>query len=69
MVVTATYCAINLSNVLDKFIGILGALFCGPLTLIIPSLCHLKHAQTNKEKVNDIIVIVIALAITTICLL
>jgi len=66
---TAAYFSINLAEVLDRFLGYLGALLCGPLALIIPSLCHLNYAQTNKEKIQDIVVIVTAIAFTAVCVL
>lgn len=40
--VSAAYLGIELHDKLDKFIGLLGALFCAPLALMTPTLCHLK---------------------------
>jgi amino acid permease len=69
MVITAAYLSIELSKVLDKFVGLIGALFCAPLGMIMPTLCHLKLvAVTKEEKVNDIIIIGISLFVMVLCI-
>lgn len=45
----ATYSAIELSAYLDKFIGLLGALLCAPLALIIPTICHFKLVARTRS--------------------
>ena len=66
----SAYLSIEVTSVLDKFIGIIGAVCCAPLAFLIPSLCHLKLvAKTNKEKVNDIIIIAVSIATMIFCIL
>ena len=48
MVISAAYFGIELSNVLDKFVGLIGALFCAPLGMILPTLCHLKMIAATR---------------------
>ena len=46
------YIGIELSNVIDKFLGFVGAVCCAPLAMIFPSVCHLKLlAKNNSEKI------------------
>lgn len=40
--VVICYFAIELADVLDTFLGLLGAVLCAPLALMIPTFCHLK---------------------------
>ena len=62
------YMAIELQNVLDLFIGLFGAICCGPVAMIIPTLCHLKLlAKTNREKIEDIIIVAIGSAVMVFC--
>ena len=69
MVITAAYLGIELSKVLDLFVGLIGALFCAPLGMIIPTLCHLKMiARTNEEKINDIAIITVSMVIMILCI-
>ena len=69
MVISAAYLGIELSNVLDLFVGLIGALFCAPLGMIIPTLCHLKLvARTNQEKINDIAILVVSMVIMLLCI-
>lgn len=69
MVISAAYFGIELSKVLDKFVGLIGALFCTPLGMILPTLCHLKMvARSKEEKVNDIIIIAFSLFIMVLCI-
>ena len=66
----AAYLGINFLEYLDKVIGLLGALFCAPLAMIIPTLCHLiLVAKTNKEKTEDIIIIVISCMVMVFCII
>jgi len=58
--------AINYLNVLDKIIAMVGALCCAPLAAILPTTCHLvKMAKTNGEKLEDIVILIIAFTIMT----
>jgi len=60
----ATYLAIELSDKLDKFLAILGALLCAPLAILYPSLMHLKTlARTRGEKLEDIFFIALSLMV------
>ena len=69
MVISAAYLGIELSKVLDLFVGLIGALFCAPLGMIIPTLCHLKMlARTNQEKINDIAILVVSMVIMLLCI-
>lgn len=70
MVVCAltAYIAIELSEVLDLFISLLGAICCGPVGMIIPTLCHLKLlAKTNREKIEDIIIVAFGSMVMVFC--
>jgi amino acid permease len=69
MVITAAYFGIELSNVLDKVVGLIGALFCVPLAMVTPTLCHLKLiARTTKEKMEDIAIIAVSMLIMVLCI-
>ena len=62
--VAATYCAVELEKKLDVFLSILGALLCAPIALTFPTLLHLKQvAVTTKEKVIDIFLIILSIAV------
>ena len=64
----STYSAIELSKSLDKFIGLLGAVLCAPLALIIPTICHFKLvAQTRTEKIIDIVIVAFSFIIMVFC--
>jgi amino acid permease len=66
---SAAYLGISLASVLDKFIGLLGAVFCAPLAMILPTLCHLKLlANTRQEKVKDIVIICASLFVMVVCI-
>lgn len=69
MVISAAYLGIELSKVLDKFVGLIGALFCTPLGMILPTLCHMKMvAKTKDEKISDLIIIFFSLLIMVLCI-
>ena len=69
MCLSAAYLGINLASVLDKFIGLLGAVFCAPLAMILPTLCHLKLlASSRKDKIKDIVIICVSLLVMVICI-
>ena len=60
----ATYFAVAIGKALDKVLGIIGALLCAPLAITLPSLLHLHAvAKTNREKIIDIILVVISIGI------
>lgn len=62
--IMATYCAVAVGKALDKVLGIIGALLCAPLAITLPSLLHLYTvAKTNREKIIDIILVVISIGI------
>jgi len=64
------YIAIELSDVLDLFIGLFGAICCGPVAMIIPTLCHLKlMAKTNREKIEDIIIVAFGSIVMVFCVM
>ena len=68
VVFSSIYLSIEVSSVLDKFIGVIGAIFCAPLAFLIPTMCHLRLvAKTNEEKLQDIIIIVISIATMIFC--
>ena len=67
--ISAAYLGIELSKSLDKFIGLLGALFCCPLAIMLPALCHLQVlAKSNAEKVVDIAILGISVLATVFCI-
>ena len=58
------YCAVELAHVLDKFLGLLGALLCAPLALTMPALLHLRLiAKKRRERFFDVVIIVISIVI------
>lgn len=60
--------ALFLAEKLDKFLGLLGALFCAPLALTLPAILHFKAlAKTRAQKIADIILIIISFAILVLC--
>lgn len=66
--IAAAYIGIELSNSMDKILALVGALFCAPLALFIPTLCHLvKLANTRAEKIGDIVILIISLVILVFC--
>jgi len=57
-----------MASQLDKFLAILGALGCTPVAFTLPTLFHYKLlAETRKEKLIDIAVIVLSLIILVFC--
>ena len=68
--ISAAYFGIELSKVLDKFIGLIGAIFCAPLAMTLPTFCHLKMiAKTRQEQMYDIIIIFISLLAMALCII
>lgn len=64
----ATFIAVELSSILEKFLSLLGALLCAPLAIAMPALIHLKvSAETTQEKVVDIFLIALAAFILVVC--
>ena len=64
----ATYCAIELSSVLDKFLSLLGAMLCAPLAILMPALIHLKvSAKTSREKLTDIFLVALSSIVLVFC--
>ena len=55
LVALVTLLTIVLKEKLDKFTGLLGALFCAPVAFILPAMFHLKAcANTTKDKAIDV---------------
>ena len=68
VVILAAYCAVALAGKLDKFLSLLGALFCAPLALTFPAVLHLKVvAKTRSQKFWDVIIIIISLGMLVFC--
>lgn len=68
MVAFTVVIAILLGTSLDKFLALLGALGCTPISFTLPTLFHYKLvAKTKKEKYIDIALIVVSLIITVFC--
>mmetsp|Transcript_12477 Transcript_12477/g.20974 ORF Transcript_12477/g.20974 Transcript_12477/m.20974 type:complete len:154 (+) Transcript_12477:1714-2175(+) len=66
---SAAYFGIELSEVLDKFLGLMGAVFCAPLALMIPTFCHLKVvAKTRREKTEDLVIIFFSILAMLLCI-
>ena len=64
----AAYCGIELADVLDKVLALLGALGCAPLALLAPAFCHLRLvARTEREKREDIVIILVSILIMAFC--
>jgi proton-coupled amino acid transporter len=67
--ISAVFLGIQFLDVLDKLIAFIGAAFCAPMAMITPALCHLiLIAKTRREKIEDIVIIVISLFIMLFCL-
>lgn len=66
----AAYIGIELSEYLDKVVGLVGAVLCAPLGLLMPTICHLKIlAQSRSEKIQDLFVIAVSMIITIFCVI
>jgi solute carrier family 36 (proton-coupled amino acid transporter) len=53
---------------MDKFLSVVGALTCTPISFTLPSLFHyVKCAKTQKEKLIDIASIVLSLFVMVFC--
>ena len=66
--VIATVCAIELKDVLGKFLSLLGALLCAPIAIMFPGLMHLvTTAKTTSEKIMDIFLIFVSIIVTIFC--
>ena len=66
--IVAACIAISLEGNLDKFLGILGALLCGPLAMTIPAALHLKVlAKSFGAKLIDCVLLVISLCVLVFC--
>ena len=64
----ATFCAIELSSILNVFLSLLGALLCAPLAVLFPALIHLKvTAKTTREKLVDIFLVALATMVLVFC--
>ena len=51
--------AILISDKIDKFLGLVGALLCAPLAMTIPAMVHLRLlAKSGSEKIVDIVLII-----------
>ena len=51
--------AILISDKIDKFLGLVGALLCAPLAMTIPAMVHLRLlAKSGSEKIVDIALII-----------
>lgn len=62
------YFSILFKESLDDFLGVTGAVLGISIILIIPTLCHYKIcAKTQGEKIQDISMIVISVAILMLC--
>ena len=67
--ISAAVLGVQFLNVLDKLIAFIGAAFCAPLAMIMPTLCHLiLIAKTRREKIEDIVIMVISMFIMLFCL-
>ena len=67
---TAAYAGIEMQKVLDKFLGLVGAITCAPLALILPCACHVKMiANTTEEKLQDIALIFISFLAMIFCII
>ena len=62
--ISAAILGVALSEKIDKFIGLIGALLCAPLAIMMPSMLHLKLvAKKKRERTLDIVLIVISIFI------
>ena len=60
--------ALLIYDKLDRFLSVTGSLTCTPIAFILPALFHYGGiAETTKEKVIDIIIIVGAVAVMLYC--
>ena len=69
-IIVASSCVVALLiyDKLDRFLSITGSLTCTPIAFILPALFHYGGvAVTMKDKVIDIFIIVIALAVMIYC--
>lgn len=70
LVILSAYLGITFKDSLDSILSLIGAVFCAPLAMIFPTICHLKLiAKTKKEKMIDIAIIVFSLMVMVFCVL
>jgi solute carrier family 36 (proton-coupled amino acid transporter) len=62
--ISAAILGVALSDKIDKFLGLMGAVLCAPLAITMPSMLHLRLiAKTKRERMIDIALIVISIFI------
>ena len=68
MVTFTIVLALALDTKLDKFLSLLGGIACTPIAFTLPTLFHYKLcAETKKERIIDIVIIVLSLIIMVFC--
>ena len=68
VVISGAILGVCLSSKLDKFLGLVGSLFCAPLAMTFPAVLYLKHlAKTKSEKALGIFIFVISIIIFFSC--
>lgn len=66
--ISAASITVWLEGNLNKFLGLLGALLCGPLALTIPAALHLKVlAKTKCEKIVDLSLLLLSGLVLVFC--
>lgn len=66
----AAYLGINCIEALDVVLALIGATCGAPLAMLLPTLLHLKSmAKTKKEKVKDLIFIVVSCIVLVFCMI
>lgn len=64
----AAYLGIQLTDVIDKVVALVGAVICAPLAMLLPTICHFKLiAKTKCEKLSDILIIFASVVTLVFC--
>ena len=68
VIIVGVFCAVLLAEKIDKFLSLIGALFCAPLALTLPAMLHIKVVAKNRsQKFWDVIIIIISLGMLVFC--
>ena len=62
------FCAVILADKIDKFLSLVGALFCAPLALTLPAMLHIKVVAKNRSQIFwDMVIIIVSFGALGFC--
>jgi len=59
--------AVLVAEKLDKFLGLMGAVLCAPVAFMIPAWVHLSTTTDSCERVIDMLLILMSVAVAIFC--